>query len=534
MAQSADHYKKYQVYFFLYLAVICELLIIIVERDDAEAVLLQQQRLLEEKNRKIILELLKNMPAVAAAGDNQLKVGEARSFTIRVKGLGDKDDVTTPPTVHVYKDGLERQTLKFPGDIRDTVQNVTGERVYRFTWKADQGAGRFEFWVEAGTNRIELRPELGKEAVVKVGSLEFKRDEIQKAIDFDPLLKGTPIDNFIRRSESLDPAKFIVDVISESFDQLQIQSDQLITAIGFPTYHEIKVRGTTVDKVSSINIVGGGTALSPKNEQNPFRSDDPTRGKWVWSGTFGDPGEKTITAEAYDNRGAGALSRSRPIQFNVMVKSPYLVRSKPSGAFAGELFEMNTNVYGLEDVGSYKWTLDIGGQQVETGNGSIVKYKVPADMLGKTMTISSTYKNKTYQVYADSSSKTLTVSDFLYTIGSPVDRMAAPSFNKKGEYPISQVFQFIAVRCGRCISSNFRNIQRNDIRIDAESSDGEDLFDSDALEVIPQKDPNTGNDRGTLVRFRLKGKVSKDGTEATIKIRYGSVNETYEITLFPD
>ena len=40
MAQSADHYKKYQVYFFLYLAVICELLIIIVERDDAEADLL--------------------------------------------------------------------------------------------------------------------------------------------------------------------------------------------------------------------------------------------------------------------------------------------------------------------------------------------------------------------------------------------------------------------------------------------------------------------------------------------------------------
>ena len=32
---SARHYAKYQVYFFLYLAVVCELLIIIVERDDA-------------------------------------------------------------------------------------------------------------------------------------------------------------------------------------------------------------------------------------------------------------------------------------------------------------------------------------------------------------------------------------------------------------------------------------------------------------------------------------------------------------------
>jgi hypothetical protein len=534
MAQTADHYKKYQVYFFLYLAVICELLIIIVERDDAEAVLLQQQRALEEKNRKIILELLKNMPAVAAAGDNQLKVGESRSFTIRVKGLGDRDNVTTPPTVHVYKDGLEKQTLKFPGDIRDTAQNIVGERLYRFTWKADQGAGRFEFWVEAGTNRIELRPELGKDAQIKVGSLEFSRDEIQKAIDFDPVLKGTPIDAFIRRSESLDPAKFTVDVISESFDQLQIQSDALTTAVGYPTIHEIKVRGTTVDKVTSINILGGGSSMTPKNKDNPFYSEDATRGKWVWSGTFNEPGEKNITAEAYDNRGAGALSHSRPIQFTITVKNPFLVRSKPQGAFAGELFEMNTNVHGLEDVGSYKWSLDIGGQKVESGVGSIVKYKVPADMLGKSMIIHSTYKDRPYQVYTDSTAKNLTISDFMYTIGSPVDRIAAPSFSKKGEYPVSQVFQFMAVRCGRCIPANYRNIQRSEIRIEAETSDGADLFDSDALEVIPQKDPNTGNDRGTLVKFRLKGKVSKDGSEATIKIRFGSVNETYDVTLFKD
>jgi hypothetical protein len=306
------------------------------------------------------------------------------------------------------------------------------------------------------------------------------------------------------------------------------------TAIGYPTFHEIKVRGTTVDKVTNINIVGGGTSLKPTHPDNPFRSDDPARGKWVWSGTLNEVGEKTITAEAYDNRGAGALSRSRPIQFTVLVKNPFLVRPKPTGAFAGELFEMNTNVFGLEDAGSYKWTIDIGGQKVESGNGSIVKFKVPTEMLGKSMVIRSTYKDRPYQVFTDSTGKNMTTSDFLYTIGSPVDRIASPSFNKKGEYPISQVFQFMAVRCGRCIPANYRNIQRNDIRIEAETSDGADLFDSDALEVIPQKDPKTGNDRGTLVRFRLKGKVSKDGSEATIKIRFGSVNESYDVTLFKD
>ena len=50
MAQGADHYKKYQVYFFLYLAVICELLIIIVERDDAEAELLALNVLIPDRD----------------------------------------------------------------------------------------------------------------------------------------------------------------------------------------------------------------------------------------------------------------------------------------------------------------------------------------------------------------------------------------------------------------------------------------------------------------------------------------------------
>ena len=82
-----------------------------------------------EKNRKIILELLKNMPAVAAAGDNQLKVNEERKFTINVKGLGENDEVTTPPEVKVFKDGTEMGTLKYPQDIQDSiVHGTTGER----------------------------------------------------------------------------------------------------------------------------------------------------------------------------------------------------------------------------------------------------------------------------------------------------------------------------------------------------------------------------------------------------------------------
>jgi hypothetical protein len=533
MAHTVDHYKKYQVYFFLYLAVICELLIVIVERDDAENELRREQRALEEKNRRIILELLKNMPAVSAAGDNQLKVNEERWFTIRVKGLGDKDTVNKPPTVSVLKDGVEVQTLTYGMEIRDSVMHgITGERIYRFNWRADKGAGRFEFLVNAGTNRVQLTSDLRSDAKVKVGSLDFTKEEIEKALKSDPETANNPVELYISRSENLDAARYFVEVISEAYDQLQIQADPIVTAVGYPTYNEIKVRGTTVDKISSINVLGGGSRLGPNEENNPYRNEDAAKGKWVWSGTFNEPGEKEVTLEAYDKRGAGQLSHSRPISFNVIVKNPYLVRQKPAGAFAGEAFEMNINVQGLEDVGSYRWNLELGGQKVESGSGSIVKYKLPPEALGKTLTLKATYRNIPYMVFLDSASKNLTNSEWMFNVGSPIDRMVSPSFSKKGEYPITQVFQFTAVRCGRCVAANYRNIPPNEVRLEVESTDGQDLLDY--VEPFVRKDPNSGNELGTVLKFRLKGKVSKDGTDTTIRIRFGSFSDNYDITLFPE
>ena len=530
MSQSADHYKKYQVYFFLYLAVICELLIIIVERDDAEADLLLKQRQLEEKNRRIILELLKNMPTVAAASDNQLKVNESRSFTISVKGLGDSDQVTSPPVVEVEKDGSIVETLTFPDSIRDvTPEGMTGERVYRFNWKATKGAGKFEFWVKAGTNRVELKPELGKDALIKVGSLEFQRKEIESAIDFDPILKGTPPEAFMQRAEQLNPARFTIDVISEAFDQLGLQADAIVTAVGFPTFNELKVRGTTVDKVTTINVAGGGTALGPRSDQNPWRNDDVARGKWAWMGTFNEPGEKTITAEASDNRGAAALSRSRPIQFTVSVRDPILARKKPARAYAGELFDMNINAHGLEDIGSYTWKLLIDDKEVQVGTGSIVRYKVPEG--SRTMTIRAAYRGRSYMVYPDSTKKQLVPSDFAYQVVAPPYNIT-PSFSNGGEYPINTTFEFETDRCGRCgTAANIRNVPRNDIHVTVEDENGTDLLNELVIEDLPMTSPP--NQEGTRVRFYLKGKVKRDGTAATITMKSGGETQKFNISLIP-
>lgn len=536
MAKKGDIYKKYQVYFFLYLAVICELLIVIVERDDAEESLLIKQRELERKNRAIILELLKNMPAVAAAGDNQLKVNESRSFTIRVKGLGEKDEVTAPPIVHVYKEGVEVQTIRYSKDmfgpnfdvyaIHDsTLQSTTGERLFRFTWKADRGAGQFEFHVDAGTNRIELRPDVSQKAKIKVGSLEFKRDEIQSAIDYDPNLRGTPIEFYIRKSESLDPAKFIVDVISEAYDQLQILAENTTTAVGFDAFNEIKVRGTTTDKVNYMDPVGGGVCLDPRNPRNPFKTDDPTRGKWVWTGRFNEPGQKTITVSARDNRGAGALSVARPVTFTVNIKQPFLRRKQPRAAYAGEMFNMNVDVHGLDVANAYAWKLEMDNQTILDSVGPAVRYFIPDGSVGKSMKVKATYDDRMYS-WMDSAKHELNPSELEYKISAPVDQVY-PLFEGDTQYPQNFEFSFEAYRCGICIKANEKSIAANEINVEAVKSSGGSL----PVNWIPQPLIDRGREVATKVTFRIGGRVSNKGEMVLIKITAGQATEEITVKL---
>lgn len=532
-----DVYKKYQVYFFLYLAVICELLIVIVERDEAEEGLLIKQKELEKKNRQIILELLKNMPAVAAAGDNQLKVNESRSFTILVKGLGEKDQVTTPPTVKVTKDGSEIQLIQYTNDptapdpaIKDsTLQSTTGERLYRFTWKADHGPGLFEFQVKAGTNRVGIMPEMATKSDVKVGTLNFTRKEIQNAIDYDQNLRGTPIEVFIRKSEDLDPARFTVEVISEAYDQLQILAENIVTAVGYETYDEIKVRGTTTDKVSAVDASGGGTTLDPRNPRNPYKTDDPTRGKWVWTGRFNEAGTKTITVSARDNRGAGALSVAKPISFNVNVRQPFIRGKQPSKvrAYAGELFMMNINVHGLESSNEYSWTITADGQQVLDSAGPVVRYYIPEAWAGKSITIRSSYNGRSYS-WQDSSATSgeLKPSEFTFKVNTPTDRIY-PNFEADVVYPQNFEFTFDAFRCGICTKVNEKAIPINEIDVEAMKASGGVL----TVEKIAQTDIVEGKEKSTKVRFRIKGRISKTGEAVRIKMTAAQATEEIDVKL---
>ena len=135
--ENAKTFRKYQVYFFLYLAVICELLIIIVERDDAELQLRRERDQLLDLTQKIVLELMETTPVQSLNGSNQMEVGETRRFVIMLQGMGPEDEVTIPPQIAVMRDGREIQRLKLGRDILPvSEESMNGKRVYAFNWRA--------------------------------------------------------------------------------------------------------------------------------------------------------------------------------------------------------------------------------------------------------------------------------------------------------------------------------------------------------------------------------------------------------------
>lgn len=547
---TTDHYKKYQVYFFLYLAVICELLIIIVERDDAEADLLLRQQELEKKNRAIILELLKSMPPVAPQADNQMKINTARYFNITV-GLGDRDTVIIPPKVEVTKNGVPIQSFEQMGDVNsvdtnrikswlvdmpprpgETAPKTTREKTYRFKWFADQGDGQFDFSVVVGTDRVgrksnvKVQQTISEDQIIKVGNLEFPRKQIQDAISSDPVLQATnsTVEDFIQKSQNIE-SNFTITVVKDQVEQLglDVSRPTVVTAVGYEAQVEVYVKGTTPDKIGQMTAYDGETTT---NLPKPASADAP----WVWKKSFTSVGKKTVKVDARANRSAGALDVAKPVQFDVIVKEPILVRRKPKNAFSGEQFEVNINVGGLEEANKYAYTLSIDDKEVANGTGYVVRYKVPDN--AKKLYIHATYNGNTYQLYPDSAKKQMYPSDFTYTVVSPPYNIW-PLFEKEGSYPINTVFQFDVDRCGRCIGANIRNVASNEISVVVEDENGNDLLDGDPdIENKPSSNP--AYQEGTKVTFRLKArKLKRDGVQATITMKAGSAQEKYPVTLIP-
>lgn len=158
--------------------------------------------------------LLKKLPGISVGAANTIRLGESRTFFIRIYGVMPTDSITSGPFIEVNRDGRVVETFDFrdpQSGIRDSsLENLNGTRTYVFTWKP-KAAGDYQLWIKAGTNYMQAAGQ-GEAQQVKIGNAQFPRAEVQAVIDGDPALKGTPLDSFFQRCEQLDPVRLTITV----------------------------------------------------------------------------------------------------------------------------------------------------------------------------------------------------------------------------------------------------------------------------------------------------------------------------------
>jgi hypothetical protein len=255
--------------------------------------------------------------------------------------------------------------------------------------------------------------------------------------------------------------------------------------------------------------------------------------KWILRGKIDQPGDAILAVWGRDRRGLGVKSNAPRIEHALHALPPAPLAAAPIGAFINEPFTLNLAVQGYENTSAYSWQLSLDGAPVKEGKGTIVQYDVPEDALGKKLVVNALYKNATYQRALDSTAKSMQSSDYEYVVTEPIDRIVQESFGQGRDYNLSQIFQFYAVRCGRCVSSNLRAIDAREISVSAEA-DGRDILEEYRTETIMN---NAGLPAQTKVTFWLnrRMKVNKNGTDVTITVRAGKAPaKTVTVVIYPD
>lgn len=250
---------------------------------------------------------------------------------------------------------------------------------------------------------------------------------------------------------------------------------------------------------------------------------------WTWKGTLSTPGPVAIKIWGHDKRNAGPKSRYDTTI--TIVATPPLARQKPPiGAFAGELFTMDLAVDGLDDIASYSYKILIGGQVAQEGKDATVNFRIPENALGKSFELQAEYKGAPYSMQQAVANSSPRASTFTYNIVEPPDRIIC-NIKSDGEYQANQLFEFTAVRCGICKSENRSAIPNSMLDVSLDSPAPNLEIEIDDKSAIPNT--STGKQAATLVRFRITGKIPKDGTEVTLHLKAGSARKDVRIILSP-
>ncbi len=292
---------------------------------------------------------------------------------------------------------------------------------------------------------------------------------------------------------------------------------------------------TKIAQGQEFSIQLGTEGVDPKEIQAIDASvgratSSPDRKVWTWTGVLSTPGPVQIRITGRDRRGLGKKSQY-DTTITVIVTPPIPRKCPPRGAFVGETFNLDLVVTGLDDAASYSYTMTLDGQQIKAEAASAVSYKIPDDALDKTLEIVAHYKGRPYAMVSDTCKNTnQNDSRFSYRIGAPADQIAT-AIVKDREYSIGQLFEFTGYRCGVCSQVNMRPVPVSHVgaTIDCSSANLE-VEVEDRVEAI---NTATGQPMRTVVRFRITGKLPKDGAEATLHLRAGQARKDIQIYLVP-
>lgn len=497
---NVDHYKKYQVYFFLYLAVICELLIVIVERDESEEALLFQQRQTEKMVAQVVSELIQLKPASFVSGSDQIQVGEEKEMFITLKGLTNADRVTSAPKILIERGGTVVSEIG-AADIYPVDSSASGQVLFGFKWTPN-APGDYTIYSTSGTDRISMIPnaELG-DALVKVGGLEFEREIVEQAIAANPLLKGMTVESLVNQSEQMT-SSIRIHVIAPG-DQLNLSTEDVLTAANFEASTPVYISGTEASKVTSITATKGRI----ERRNNTF----------VWVGEFDKPGKYAVELRGYDSRGAGELSVSAPVTFNVEVKAPEM--NPLPELYKTEEYTFSVAVPGLEDVSLYKWEARMPDGSKKSGSGPNVT--LTPGTSGK-INLTSTYAGKPYEVLISgkrtSSKFTLSALEVPYRISE--------KFTNGADYSLNQTFELVTAKFGRSTKSNMKPVEKNEIRVVGDL-DGNDPIDFTEIRT-------EGGVTKINIYLRQNLKISKDGEVMTLEVKSGPEVKKYEVIIYPN
>lgn len=255
---------------------------------------------------------------------------------------------------------------------------------------------------------------------------------------------------------------------------------------------------------------------------------------FVLRGRIDAPGAALLSVWGRDNRGLGVRSNAPKVDHSIEALGPLPSAPQPTAAFINETFALNLAVRGYENTSAYSWRMLLDGAVVKEGTGTMVEWAVPDNALGKKLVVNALYKGKPYQRAIDTTGSGLRSSDYEYAVLAPSERIGGESFVNNGEYNLSQTFQFFVVRCGRCVSSNYRAIDANNIKVIVEMN-GREILDGDP-DINPTKgDPNQPGRSSVTFRLDRRLKIRKDGEQATITIRAGNApTKVVNVTIFPD